>query len=96
MESRSCTQETRKQPTALSCPHTSSDRGEEAPLTPLADSGLALDEQGEPRVMGLGLHLVHSGSRVKPQVYVWLMRSLGNANIQPSLRTMGMIFTDDS
>lgn len=54
VESRSCTQETRKQPGALSCPHMSSVPGEEAPKTPLAGSELVLHKQGEPGVMGLG------------------------------------------
>lgn len=49
-----CPQETEEQLRALSCPHTSSDLENEAPETPLAGSGLTLDEQGKPGVIGLG------------------------------------------
>lgn len=43
-----------KEPRALSCPHTSSDVKMRLSETPLAGSGLALCEQGKPRVTGLG------------------------------------------
>lgn len=104
MESRSCSQETREQPGALSCLHMSPVPGDKAPETPPAGSGLALHEQGEPGVMGLGQQL---RLRQAPPGTFWfkgkapgncMVNELprGEANIQQSLRTMGIRLTDDS